>query len=146
MSITNSDKKVIELRHHFTFLCSLIGVILQIPYVIIFYAIKSLHKDYMMSQTTKAYFPALTFPYYTFLFLFFFYRHPKTEIDYCWKKLWKVEPNRDQKWWWGEIQLCRQGSSNSIFNQLEKKCKIIYILKSFDNLRCTKGILWLWKY
>ena len=100
MSITNSDKKVIELRHHFSFLCSLIGVILQIPYAIIFYAIKSLHKDYMMSQTTKAYFPALTFPYYTLLFVFFFTDIPKLRLTIVGKnseKLNQIEIKSDDE-------------------------------------------------
>ena len=64
-----------RLSHKFAsslyFSCSLIGMILQIPYTIIFYAIKSLHKDYVMSQTAKAYFPALIFPIILFILFFF---------------------------------------------------------------------------
>ena len=74
-------------------------------------------------------FPLLFFPIIPFYSFSFLHRYPKTEIEYCRQNLWKVEPNRDQKWWWGEIQLCRQGCTDSIFNQLEKKCKIIYICR-----------------
>ena len=80
-----------------------------------------------------------TFPF--LLLLFFLCRRSKDKIKYCRQKIIRiVKPNRDQKWWWGEIQLCRQSRPNGIFNQLEKRRKKWKILKHVYIIR-TENLL-----